>query len=206
MSIVQTEQVLVVPTALFHKLGHFQGFTSDVERYVKPLLESDAVSYRPRAEMEEDPSFKQFIPYVIFRHTDEAGKVTVFQYTRGGKAGEKRLRAKRSVGVGGHISSVDAESATGEAVYTEGMRRELEEEVCINTIFKDTCAGMINDDETAVGKVHLGVVHIFDVETPNVSPNEDALCDTGFLPVEDILDDIDQFESWSQIAMQAIFG
>ena len=48
MSIVHTERVLVVPTQLFHRLGHFQGFCADTERYLKPLLESDSLGYRPR--------------------------------------------------------------------------------------------------------------------------------------------------------------
>ena len=59
---VVEEQVLVVPTALLHELGHFQGFLSDVDRYLAPLLGSGQVSYRPRTQMEEDPSFKQLIP------------------------------------------------------------------------------------------------------------------------------------------------
>lgn len=205
MSLVQTERVLVVPTALFHELGHFQGFSTDVERYFKPLFESDAVSYRPRAEMEEDPSFKQLIPYVLFRHIDADGVTSIFHYTRGSGVGEKRLKAKKSIGVGGHISSVDAEAADGHAVYHEGMARELEEEVAIDTPYKEIWAGLINDDETPVGQVHLGIVHIFDVEQPNVQPREEDLCDAKFTPVKELLADLDQFETWSQIALKALF-
>ena len=80
--------------------------------------------------MEQDPSFKQLIPYVIFRYTTESGDVLLFQYTRGSGQGEKRLHSKRSVGIGGHICSDDASAAS---VYDEGMRRELAEEVRIDT-------------------------------------------------------------------------
>ena len=95
MSVVHTERVLVVPTADFHQLGYFQGISTEVDRYLAELLTPDRVSYRPRGELEEDPNFKQLIPYVIFRHTDEDGQVRLFQYTRGAGQGEKRLQRER---------------------------------------------------------------------------------------------------------------
>ena len=100
------EHVLCVPTLLFHEIGHFQGFMPDVDRYLTSLLDPQYTSYRPRDEVEEDPSYKQLIPYCIFRHEGR-----VFHYARGAKGGESRLHAKRSVGIGGHISTF-ASSAT----------------------------------------------------------------------------------------------
>jgi predicted NUDIX family phosphoesterase len=207
---VQTECVLVVPTELFHRLGHFQGFSRDIERYLGELFSPQHTSYRPRHEVEEDPGFKQLIPYVIFRHTDATGRVHLFQYTRGKGQGEGRLHSKQSVGIGGHISVDD--SAACEAAphattaYQEGMRRELAEEVAIDTPYREQCAGLINDDESAVGKVHLGVVHIFDVETPDVRPLEADICDAGFRPLDEIMADTSGFETWSSICLQALFG
>jgi predicted NUDIX family phosphoesterase len=205
VSQVQTENVLVVPTALFHKLGHFQGFSRDMDRYLGELFSPEHTSYRPRHEVEEDPSFKQLIPYVIFRHTDADGTVHLFQYTRGKGQGEGRLHSKRSIGIGGHISSDDGQSADN-AAYQEGMRRELAEEVRIDTPYREACVGLINDDESEVGKVHLGVVHIFDVETPDVHPRETDICDAGFRPLSDILADTSKFETWSSICLEALFG
>src|SRR5688572_7991316 len=118
MSLVQTEHVLVVPTAEFHRLGHFQGFTREIDRYLRGLLRPEFISYRPRSEMEADPSFKQLIPYVIFRHRDASGAVSLFQYTRGKGQGESRLHAKRSIGIGGHISTDDA-AVIGSQPYEE---------------------------------------------------------------------------------------
>jgi len=204
MSLVQTEQVLVVPTDLFHRLGYFQGFTRDVDRYLHELLSPEHTSYRPRSEMEEDPSFKQLIPYAIFQHEKPGREVTVFQYTRGTGQGEQRLHQKRSVGVGGHISTVDARSDIHP--YEEGMWRELNEEVSIDTEFTSRCVGLINDDETEVGKVHLGVVHLFDVQLPQVRPNESEILDAGFRPVTELLSDLDGFETWSQYCLRALFG
>jgi len=203
MSIVQTEQILVVPTELFHRLGYFQGFTSDVDRYLEELLSPENTSYRPRGQMEEDPGHKQLIPYVIFRHTDASGKQSLFQYTRGTGQGERRLHSKRSIGIGGHISSDDAEEINP---YDEGMRRELDEEVIIETAYREHCVGLINDDQTDVGKVHLGVVHIFDVDTPHVRPREIEIEDAGFVPVDQLLSDLDGFESWSRICLESLFA
>ena len=206
MPAVETEHVLVVPTKLFHRLGHFQGFTEDIDRYLEELLSPEHASYHPRSEMEQDPSFKQLIPYVIFRYTDAEGIVSVFAYTRGKGQGEKRLHAKRSIGIGGHISIDDTQSSDDLHPYHEGMRRELEEEVHIDTPYREQCVGLINDDETDVGRVHLGVVHIFDVDEPAVRPREDEIIDTGFVPVDELLADLDRFETWSQICLRALFG
>lgn len=204
MSLVQTEHVLVVPTAEFHRLGHFQGVSRDIDRYLTGLLQPQFISYRPRSAMEKDPSFKQLIPYVIFRYRDADGVAHIFQYTRGKGQGESRLHAKRSIGIGGHISSDDA-TAVGTKPYEEGLRRELEEEVSIDTPYEAICVGMINDDETEVGRVHLGVVHIYDVETPAVTPREDDICNTGFVPLATLLAERDQFETWSKICLEALF-
>jgi predicted NUDIX family phosphoesterase len=205
MSLVHTEHVLVVPTELFHRLGYFQGFASDVNRYLKELLSPAVTSYRPRGEMEENPGFKQLIPYVIFRYRDSAGGEQLFQYTRGKGMGESRLHSKRSIGVGGHIS-VDDRVSHDSVPYDEGMRRELDEEVIINTPFTSRCVGLINDDETPVGQVHLGVVHVLDVERPDVQPRESEVLDAGFRPVKEMLSELDRFESWSQFCLKALFA
>ncbi len=148
---VQTERVLVVPTELFRSLGYFQGFSSNVDRYVNRPFDPAQTSYRPRAEVEHDPAFKQLIPYVIFRHRDAAGQTSLFQYTRGKGQGEARLHSKRSVGIGGHIAADDGISDCSRP-YAEGMRRELEEEVIVDTPLEMHCVGLINDDETPVGR------------------------------------------------------
>ncbi len=208
MSETPVERVLVVPTEVFHRLGHFQGFSSDVGGYLDELLDPAHVSFRPRDEVEDDPGFKQLIPYVIFRHGHESGAETVFQYTRGAGQGEGRLHRKKSVGIGGHVSDSDVSDADAPTagVFEEGMRRELEEEVEIDTPYRSSCVGMINDDQTPVGSVHLGMVYVFDVERPAVKPRESEIIECGFRPVGEILADLEGFETWSQICMKAIFG
>ena len=201
MSTVQTEHVMVVPTELFREAGYFQGFSTDVERYLPTLLDPLNTSYRPRSEMETDPSFKQLIPYAIVRWQDE-GVTKVFRYTRGKGQGESRLHAKSSIGIGGHISTLDENH---QDPYAEGMRRELDEELILNTNYQETCVGILNDDSNEVGQVHLGVVHILDVESPDVQPREEDILEAGFEDVETLLADADRFESWSQICLKALF-
>jgi predicted NUDIX family phosphoesterase len=140
---------------------------------------------------------------VIFRFRDPAGQEFLFQYTRGKGQGESRLHAKRSIGIGGHISVDDAAQPSA---YEEGMRRELEEEVAIDTNYRGQMVGLINDDETEVGKVHLGVVHLLDVDQPAVEPRETEIIDAGFRPVGELLSDMSRFETWSQICLKALFA
>ena len=90
---VLTEHVLVVPTEVFHRLGRFQGFSPDSQRYLAELLSPRHTSYRPRSEMESDASFKQLIPYVIFTTRSADGDVLVFRYRRGTGQGESRLHS-----------------------------------------------------------------------------------------------------------------
>jgi predicted NUDIX family phosphoesterase len=202
---VQTEQVLVVPTRLFHALGHFQGFSSQIDRYLGELLSPDNTRFLPRSLAEGDPDYKQLIPYIVLRYVDANQQSHIFQYTRGKGQGEGRLHSKRSVGIGGHISADDV-TETSVHPYDDGMRRELNEEVLIDSPYRQRCVGLINDDETEVGRVHLGVVHLFDLETPSVTPREIDIADSGFAAVEELLGNLSGFETWSQICLQALFG
>ena len=198
MSLVKEEHVLVVPTELFHDLGYFQGFSDAMDRYRETLFDPRVTSYRPRGTVEQDPSFKQLIPYVIFRAGGKRDP-QIFQYRRGTGQGESRLHALRSVGVGGHISSEDAHT---DQPYDVGMERELAEEVRIETTWQGRCVGLINDDSNAVGQVHLGIVHLLDVDEPHVWPREADLLDAGFQPLAKLLTEVDQFETWSQICLR----
>ncbi len=191
------EHVLVVPTLLFHEVGYFQGFTTNVAPYLTTLLDPAYGSYRPRPAMEQDPSFKQLIPYCIFRFEDQ-----IFYYRRSKGTGEGRLHGKRSIGVGGHISSEDQAAASP---YLQAMQREIAEEVFLESGYRQTCVGLLNDDESEVGKVHLGVVHIFDLDEPKVLPRETTMIETGFATVNDLAEDIDSFETWSQLCLRHVF-
>ncbi len=202
---IPEEKVLVVPTSLFHSLGHFQGFADDVSRYMPSLLAPEHMSFRPRAEVENDPGFKQLIPYMFFSHGD-GDDMSIFQYVRGRGMGESRLHSKRSIGVGGHISSDDLNGDTSRDLYRAGMLRELREEVDLRSPYVERCVGMINDDETEVGRVHLGIVHHFRLERPDVISRETDLIESGFVPVRELMTDLAGFETWSSICLTALYG
>ena len=189
------ERVLVIPTEVLNRAGPFQGFTPRVKHYLPALLDPARFRYLPRSEAETDPSFKQLIPYVVLRWGDQ-----VFHYTRGHGGGEARLRALRSVGVGGHICAEDG-VVTGDD-YRLGMQRELHEEVHLDGPYTERRIGLINDDSTPVGQVHLGIVHVFDLEGPYVRRREEVLTEDGFAPVAQLRQQAARFETWSQFLLE----
>ena len=193
------ERVLGIPTERLRQAGIFQGFRQFDANVFAFLLDAKHLEYRPRGWAEEDPSFKQLIPYIVLR----CGSL-LFHYTRGGKGTETRLRALRSIGIGGHISSEEDAAATDP--YRAGMLRELNEEVDIQTTFRESMVGLINDDSMPVGQVHLGVVHLLDLLEPNVTPKEDAIAKPGFAPLAELQAAAGEFETWSQFVMGAMLS
>jgi predicted NUDIX family phosphoesterase len=192
------ERVLVVPSVELDRLGRFQGFSPEADRYLTGLLVPELMQYRPRSEVEEDPGFKQIIPYVVFRSGD-----SVFCYTRGKSQGESRLHRLRSLGVGGHVSEEDAHGGKTLDSYESAMRREIDEEVHLSSAGRMRRVGLINDDDTPVGRVHLGVVHLFDLDRPDVLAREDGLADAEFRTIPMIWEVKHEFETWSQICIDS---
>ena len=193
------ERVLVIPAARFEAAGTFHGFRAFSDAYIQTLLDPRFFSFRPRSEVETDPSFKQLIPYIVLRSRGE-----VFHYTRGSAGTETRLQALRSIGIGGHISQEDATPSADP--YRTGMLRELDEEVEIDTRWMEHCLGFIYDGSTPVGQVHLGVVHLLDLEEPLAWPREEAIDDAGFAPLAQLLKHRGEFETWSQFALAELAG
>jgi predicted NUDIX family phosphoesterase len=195
------ERVLVVPSSELDRLGRFQGFSPEADRYLSALLVPALLDYRPRSQVEDDPSLKQIIPYVVFRCAN-----VVFCYTRGRSQGEARLHRLRSLGVGGHVSEDDAQGARTLDAYEAAMRRELEEEVAIQSPGRIRRVGLINDDATPVGRVHLGVVHLYELDRPEVVPREEGLAEAGFLDIAAIRSLRQEFETWSQICIDSLLA
>jgi predicted NUDIX family phosphoesterase len=193
------QKVLVVPSAEFDRLGRFQGFHPVADRYLDALLVPELVQFLPRSSVEDDPSFKQIIPYVILAHGDR-----VFCYLRGKSQGEARLHRLRSLGVGGHIEDVDADGRGTRDAYEMAMRRELEEEVEVAAPGELKVVGLINDDSNEVGQVHLGVVHWYELEKPEARPREEGLADAEFLTFDELLARKEEFETWSKFCIEAL--
>lgn len=190
------ERVLCIPASHFRAVGSFTGFRPADEAYRAALLDRVAFTYQPRSTCETDPAFKQLIPYVVLTCGD-----LVFHYRRGGSGTEARLRAKRSVGIGGHINDRDAGAADP---FRAGMRRELAEEIDIGSGFSEHFLGFIFDPSTPVGEVHLGAVYCFALEVAEAVAREDGIADGGFAPAAELLADAASFETWSQLVLTAL--
>ncbi len=195
------ELVLVIPESRLSLLGSFSGFRPFCPEAFEALLNPESMEFRPRSLVEEDPSFKQLIPYAILQATID-DEPCVFQYTRGKGQGEKRLHAKRSIGIGGHISSEDAE---GDDLYRSGMQRELGEEMVLESPYQEQLVGFIYDDTSPVGRVHLGVVHLLTLDTPAARAREADLIESGFQSVVQLKASLNSFETWSQLCLENLY-
>jgi predicted NUDIX family phosphoesterase len=198
---VKDEEVLVIPESRMGLLGGFSGFRPFCDEAFRALLNPAFMEFRPRSQVEEDPSYKQLIPYVLLQ-ANQDGQTSLFQYTRGKGQGEKRLHALRSLGVGGHISREDA---SGDDLYRSGMQRELNEETIIECDYSEELVGFIYDDTSPVGRVHLGVVHLLQLERPAARAREMELTDSGFAPISKMKAELDRFETWSQLCLVNLF-
>ncbi|MEL6896778.1 MAG: phosphoesterase [Planctomycetota bacterium] len=197
------ENILVIPASVIDTVGAFTGFQRDHDAYLQAILNHPELGFKARPSMEQDPSFKQLIPYVVIESSDAQAAPLLFAYTRGSGAGESRLHAKRSIGIGGHIDEIDA---VGEGhAYENGMQRELDEEVTIESPAEIQRMGLIYDPSTPVGTVHLGIVHRMKIDNLNVRPNEDDICDTGFVSLTDLRAQFDRLETWSQLTLDALY-
>lgn len=194
------ENVLVIRRALFDQLGSFQGLKFEPNKYLQAILSRGNNFFLERAQAEKDPSHKQIIPYVLLTHGDK-----VLFYVRGKKAGEQRLVAKGSIGIGGHMNETDESLfALDEAAYRAGVEREVGEEIALNTNFEDRIVALLNDDSTEVGQVHLGIVHVFKLAEPKVEKREAMITNLAFLGKKELLARRDSLETWSQICLDSI--
>src|SRR5205809_1019802 len=196
------ENVLVVRRSLFDELGSFHGLNFEPEKYLGALLSRGNNFFLPRAKAENDPAYKQIIPYVLIAFED-----TVLYYVRGKKAGEQRLVAKGSIGIGGHMNEGDESLfAWDEQAYRAGVEREVNEEIKIDSQFEDRIVALLNDDVTDVGRVHLGIVHVFKLAEPKVKKREAMITNLVFLAKPELMTRRESLESWSQICVDSLDG
>jgi predicted NUDIX family phosphoesterase len=194
------ENILVIKRSLLDQLGSFHGLNFEPGKYLDAILSRGNNLFLPREQAEHDPSHKQIIPYAVITFE---GKV--LHYVRGKKAGEQRLVAKGSIGIGGHMNETDESLfALDEAAYRAGVEREVNEEIKIDTNFEDRIVALLNDDTTEVGRVHLGVVHVFKLAEPKVEKNETMITGLAFLNKEELIARRESLESWSQICLDSL--
>ena len=191
------EKILGFPRAIFEQLGVFQGFSPDVDRYLPLILDPKNNSFRLRSQAETDPSFKQIIPYVVITDGER-----VLHYVRGKKAGEQRLVAKGSIGIGGHINDEDHSLfAVGMDAFRAAVEREVREELNVEGAFDAKPVGLINDDSVEVGRVHFGVVHVLRRRPEQVKKREQVISQQEWLTPAELRDRRERMETWSQFCL-----
>jgi predicted NUDIX family phosphoesterase len=187
--------ILVVPTAEYKK--------SKVS--IKDLM-NNVGFFMERDKAEVDTNYLQLIPYIIVRNN---GKI--FTYTRLRKGTEARLHSKVSVGIGGHVDSLDTIESNYD-IFLSNMYKELFEELDIesNSSFLDITLldKVIYDDSNSVGQVHLGVLCTVDTTGRTVSVKETEKIAGEFLTEAELAqkykDTPDKFENWSTIALKEL--
>jgi predicted NUDIX family phosphoesterase len=189
------ERVLCFERRLLDELGAFHGLSFDVAKYLQPVTAPANLTYRLRREAEQDQRYKQLIPYVIII---SHGRVLRYRRGRGGE--ETRLHGLYSVGVGGHISAEDSDLFDS-AGYSEGMRREIREEVAIEP-GEAPAVAVINDDSTEVGAVHFGIVHVMRVADEAAVGWRKGIVSPEFIEVSEAVRNAASYESWSRFCLE----
>lgn len=195
MTSPEPEQVLVLPRAAVPGGCDFRGLRSadaaDLQVLARAVTRDGR--YLPRPMAEDDPTYKQLIPYVVVR---DGSCVFYMERTRAG--GDPRLHLKGSLGVGGHLNPVDG----GDDPLMDGLRREWREELEaeFDPVFE--LAGFLNDDGNAVGAVHLGVVFTVDADGAPVAVRERDKLAGRFVELPEVRAAWDRLETWSQLTLE----
>jgi len=198
----QEEQVLVVERKVLEQVGMFHGLTFDVDRYLHKLFVLGVPRFMPRSQAEVDPAYKQLIPYVLMTYD---GKY--LSYVRGRRAGETRLVGHRSIGIGGHINPSDDMplfNANFYETYLTAVEREVEEEVSVETSHTDRVVALLNDESNEVGRVHLGIVHYWILDAPEVSKREQMITQMSFMTPAELQEVRDTLETWSGLCLNRL--
>ena len=188
-----TEQVMVVErSALAEFIGErtYDLIRERLDDILDVIVDRNFFIDRPTAE--QSPQYKQIIPYVVIRHGDE---FLLLQRTT--KQTEARLHHKYSLGIGGHINP---DSPT----IVDGLQKELEEEVGVEGDYEVTFAGILNDDTTDVGRVHLGAVYVLEASTRDVTIRETEKMSGSWVARADLAAMRDRMETWSQIVYDGL--
>lgn len=202
---MKNEYVLSFSSSIIDEIGSFQGLNFNYAPYIDTIFSHESTKYRLRSEIETDFALKQVIPYVIMAHEGN-----ILFYVRGKRSGEKRLISKGSIGIGGHISIEDDQMNALFAAdrsfdaYSNAVNREVREELHVNSEFDDCIVAVLNDDTNDVGRVHFGVVHLWELKSDAVKKREQQITEMGFYDPETLVRKIGQLENWSALCVENI--
>ncbi len=182
------EQILVVKRTPLFPHGAWDGIKKvDFDNYLNIITNN--CEFLPRGLMEEDPTYKQIIPYLVFKHDNK-----YFLMQRDSKASESRLQSKFSLGIGGHIRKEDMQ----ENNIFDWATREFHEEINYTGKLTIEPIGVLNDDSDPVGQVHIGFVFVLHGDSPEISIKSE-LQSGKLVSIEQCAAHADKMESWSKI-------
>jgi predicted NUDIX family phosphoesterase len=194
-----TERVLVLPRAAVPGGCDFNGVRSADKEELQGLRQALAKDGRflGRPLAEQDPAFKQLIPYVVLR---DGPRIFLMERTDAG--GDPRLHRKATIGVGGHLNPID----DGSDPLDAGLRREWAEELDAPWEPEFRLLGLLNDDSNPVGSVHLGVVFEVQAAGRPVQVRERDKLAGRFAPADEVAAALDRMETWSQLVARELLG
>ena len=179
-----TEQVLGIARALVPGGLKWRGVRgTSLDPYLAAVREVG--TFRPRPEAETDPSWKQVIPYLVLR---DGERILLMRRTRVG--GDVRLHERYTIGIGGHVNPQDSDPLAG-------LRREWAEEIEADFEPAFEPLGVLNDDDNAVGTVHLGLVYSADAGGRKVAIKEQDKLEGGFATFAEVNAVVTRLETWS---------
>ena len=187
------ELVLVVPRISLMADPGWHGLTTDGLDGFEAIVARDG-EFRPRADVEPDRSWKQVIPYLVLR---DGPRYFLMRRTKAG--GDARLHDRWSIGVGGHLNPGDGDLAGG-------LRREWREELVADFEPEFELVGLLNDDTTEVGSVHVGAVYIADAGGRAVTIRETEKLSGAFAEPAAVRAGIDRMETWSALVFEHLDG
>lgn len=187
------ELVLVVPRASIMGDPGWHGITTDGLDGFEAVVAREGL-FRPRAAVEVDRSWKQVIPYLVLR---DGPRYFLMRRTQAG--GDARLHDRWSVGVGGHLNPGDGDLAGG-------LRREWREEVQADFEPEFRLIGLLNDDTTDVGAVHVGAVYVANAGGRGVEIRETEKLSGAFAEPAEVAAVVDCMESWSALVFEHLEG
>ena len=186
------EDVLCVPRSTIFPDGAWHGLIArGLERVLRTVHATS--EYRPRAEIEDDPTLQQIIPYCVVHHPHDD---TYLLTRRLRRSSEKRLHHLYSLGIGGHVNPGDGER---EDPVVGGLRREWAEEIRCAAPARASLVAMLNDDSSPVSRVHLGLVFLVEPEEGSVEVREVEKLEGESLSLEAMRRHYLSMESWSQL-------
>ncbi len=199
------ELVFAFPTDEFWKLTPYKtGLIKENSEVLIKIVQNGL--FLRRSELEEDPSFKQIIPYAIIsnKEPERSGvrqSQSFYLLKRTSKQTEKRLHNRFSLGVGGHINPNDYMELK-EQFFIAELLRELYEEVKLlnGCLIEDIeFIGFINDDTISVGRVHIGLLYNIHVSNKEVYINETDKMTAEWIDKSNLAEFYEGMETWTKI-------